>query len=314
MAVDDDPPRGREAEAGAGADVLGGEERVEHAVAVLGAGSRGRRRRCRPCAQLSVAARGDRDRAVLAERVDRVVEQVRPHLVELGAADGELGQRAVVVAHDLDRRVLELVPEHARASSRAPRAGRPRRARRGPCTRSCLTRLDEVGHPRASTPAARRRGPARGQRRRDPLRSRRRSPGRRRARTRSSHVLVDAGARRAARPAATARRRRGPRGARASASSASAASSASSAVAPPRRARAPRAGARRAPRRRSRSTPDSTKRPIVAPTTSIASASCAAARCAAAAGLLSSCARPAAIVPSDASRSRFCSTRGDAGS
>ena len=49
---------------------------------------------------------------LLAERVDRVVEQVGPHLVELRAAHGELRQRAVVVAHDLDRRVLELVAEH----------------------------------------------------------------------------------------------------------------------------------------------------------------------------------------------------------
>ena len=39
---------------------------------------------------------------------------------------------------------------------------------------------------------------------------------------------------------------------------------------------------------------------------------CAAARRAAAAGLLSSCASPAAIVPSEASRSRFCSIAGDA--
>ena len=39
---------------------------------------------------------------------------------------------------------------------------------------------------------------------------------------------------------------------------------------------------------------------------STASSSCAAARCAAAAGLLSSCASPAAILPSDASLSRCC--------
>jgi len=53
--------------------------------------------------------------------------------------------------------------------------------------------------------------------------------------------------------------------------------------------------------------PDSTKRPIVDPITSSASSIWAAARRAAAAGLLSSCARPAAIVPSEVSRSRFCS-------
>ena len=53
--------------------------------------------------------------------------------------------------------------------------------------------------------------------------------------------------------------------------------------------------------------PDSTKRRSVALTTSTASAICPAARPAAAAGLLSSCASPAAIVPSDVNRSRLCS-------
>ena len=62
----------------------------------------------------------------------------------------------------------------------------------------------------------------------------------------------------------------------------------------------------------SRSMPDSTKRPSVELSTSSASASLRGARgAAAAAGLLSSCASPAAIVPSEASRSRFCSMRGD---
>ena len=87
------------------------------------------------------------------------------------------------------------------------------------------------------------------------------------------------------------------------------------------RRRAPSARSRRARRASSwsatsfaaspRSTPDSTKRPIVPFTTSSASIICAAARCAAAAGLLSSCARPADSWPSAASRSRFCSMRGD---
>ncbi len=58
----------------------------------------------------------------------------------------------------------------------------------------------------------------------------------------------------------------------------------------------------------SRSIPDSTSRPIVELSTSSASARSEAARRAAEAGLLSSWARPAAIVPSDASRSRFCSS------
>ena len=53
--------------------------------------------------------------------------------------------------------------------------------------------------------------------------------------------------------------------------------------------------------------PARTNAPSVELTTSSASASWAAERFAAAAGLLSSWARPAAIVPSAASRSRFCS-------
>ena len=57
----------------------------------------------------------------------------------------------------------------------------------------------------------------------------------------------------------------------------------------------------------SRSTPASTNSPSVALMTSSASAMSEAARLTAAAGLLSSCARPAAIVPNDSRRSRFCS-------
>ena len=78
VAVGHDAVRGREAEAGAVADVLGGEERVEDVPAVLGGdagavvGDAG-----------TVAPGRDRDGAALAEDVDRVVEQVGPHLVEL---------------------------------------------------------------------------------------------------------------------------------------------------------------------------------------------------------------------------------------
>ena len=57
----------------------------------------------------------------------------------------------------------------------------------------------------------------------------------------------------------------------------------------------------------SRSIPDSTNTAVELLSTSSASARSEAVRCAAAAGLLSSWASPAAIVPSDASRSRFCS-------
>ena len=104
MAVDDDPPRGRQAEAGALADVLGREERVEDALGQLLGDARAvvgdvddQRSRRRARVEIVIVP-------LLAERVDRVVEQVRPHLVELGAAHGQLRQRAVVVAHELDRR------------------------------------------------------------------------------------------------------------------------------------------------------------------------------------------------------------------
>ena len=56
----------------------------------------------------------------------------------------------------------------------------------------------------------------------------------------------------------------------------------------------------------SRSMPASTNCPIVSASVVSASAMSAEARWAAAAGLFSSCASPAAIVPSDSSRSRFC--------
>ena len=60
----------------------------------------------------AIGARCDSDRALLAERIDRVVEQVRPHLIELRSTNRELGQRAIVVAHKRDRCVLELVAEN----------------------------------------------------------------------------------------------------------------------------------------------------------------------------------------------------------
>ena len=149
---------------------------------------------------------------------------------------------------------------------------------------------------------------ARGQRRRDPAQ---RGVGRRarRARaTRSSQRLVDAGRgerlgepprlgdaellerARAARP--RRRRRRARRARVRAAARASACALQRDELARPRSRSMP--GLDEARRSSSRCT-------------SSASASCAAARRAAAAGLLSSCARPAAIVPSEASRSRFCS-------
>src|SRR3954467_11889788 len=111
MAVDNDAPHGRKAQAGSVAGVLRGEERVEDVLAHVD-------RDARPVVghlddrAAALAARAERDRPPLADRLDRVVDEVGPYLVELGAADGELRQAAVVVAGDLDRRVLELVTEH----------------------------------------------------------------------------------------------------------------------------------------------------------------------------------------------------------
>ena len=105
-------------------------------------------------------------------------------------------------------------------------------------------------------------------------------------------VAVEPAAPPAARRAATARAPRAPRGGRASRPRRRRrrAPAAASAVAGP--LRAPRAAARSAaPRPRARC-PASTNSPSVEPTTSSASTSCDAARLAAAAGLLSSCARP----------------------
>src|SRR5918992_1264783 len=82
VAVDDDAVRRRQAEADPVADVLGREERVEYALADL-------RRDAGPVVgdvhprAARLAARGDGDRALPVERVDRVVEQVGPDLVEL---------------------------------------------------------------------------------------------------------------------------------------------------------------------------------------------------------------------------------------
>ena len=116
-----------------------------------------------PSSAMSTRAHGPSRRVVivivplLAERVDRVVEQVRPHLVELAAVHRQPGQRAVVVAHDVDLDVLELVAEHRRASSPGPRGCRPRRARRDPCTRRTSRRRrarSSAGWTRLSSPAS----------------------------------------------------------------------------------------------------------------------------------------------------------------
>jgi hypothetical protein len=54
---------------------------------------------------------GQGDRARVAQRVDRVVEQVGPDLVELGAVHADARECRVIAALDRDLRVLELVME-----------------------------------------------------------------------------------------------------------------------------------------------------------------------------------------------------------
>src|SRR5215207_9877433 len=101
---------GRQAEAGAVPDLLGREERVEDSGADLGRYARAVVGYVDPDAA-GLAASADRDRPMIAERVDRVVDQVGADLVELRAAHGQLREVAVVVARNLDRGVLEPVRE-----------------------------------------------------------------------------------------------------------------------------------------------------------------------------------------------------------
>ena len=303
VAVDDDAAGGGEPEAGAVADVLGREERVEDPLARSPAGCRARRRRCRPRrrrrrARVLIVIVPDSPSASIA-----FVEQVRPHLVELGAAHGQPRQRPVVVAHDLDRGVLEPVAEHDQRRLE-PLVEVDVDERAAIHVGVGLDGADEIGH--APRRLLQLRGEAaRRERRGHPAeRGVGRGPGERRDAL--EPVLVDAGhgqrlgeppglghAERleplaAARPRRRRRRARRARCARPPARCASACRATSLAAS-------------------SRSMPDSTKRRSVAPTTSTASTICPAARPAAAAGLLSSCASPAAIVPSEVSRSRLCS-------
>ena len=149
---------------------------------------------------------------LLAERVDRVVEQVRPHLVELGAVDGDLRQRLVVVALDLDVRVLELVAEdHQRGLEPLVDVDLDQLAAVHVGVR--LDRLDERRHALGGLAQLGRQA-VRGERRRHPAQRRVRG------RAGDSATPVDPGRRRrrrrpAARPAATPRRRPGPPGGRA---------------------------------------------------------------------------------------------------
>ena len=190
---------------------------------------------------------------VLAERADRVVEQVRPDLVELGAAHGQLRQRLVVVALDLDLRVLELVAEHdQRALQALVHVGDDDVA--AVHVGVGLDRLDEVAHAVGGLQQLGRE-PARGQRGRDPLQRLRRRPGRRSRCTRSSQSVSSPAAPSGSDELPGAPGCRGPRARRASRPRRRRRPSRPAARAP-RRARAPRAAAPaacRRPRARSRS-------------------------------------------------------------
>ena len=89
VTLDDDPPRRVQPQPGSLADLLGGEERVEDVVADVVAGCPG------PSSAMSTSAQSPSARVVIvivplvAEDLDRVGEQVGPHLVELGAVHRE---------------------------------------------------------------------------------------------------------------------------------------------------------------------------------------------------------------------------------
>ncbi len=108
--VHDDPPGDVQPQPGALADRLGGEERLEDPRDDVGRDARA------GVADLDlrrvVASPGpEGERAVAAHRLQRVVDQVRPHLVQLRAVHRNVGQHSVVVAHDLDL-VADLAAQH----------------------------------------------------------------------------------------------------------------------------------------------------------------------------------------------------------
>ena len=97
MLLDDDPPGQIQAEPGALAERLGGEERREDPVDdVLGdAGSVVAD--LDPDHVVALARRAHRQRAVAAHGLDGVVDDVRPHLVEIAWVAQQFGQRRVDV-------------------------------------------------------------------------------------------------------------------------------------------------------------------------------------------------------------------------
>ena len=203
-------------------------------------------------------------------------------VLELVSQDGERGVQSL--AHvDLDHLAavhvgvgLDRLDELAHPVGRLAQLGRQ-------LTRSSATRRSSAASPPSPGRRLRRPGP------RTPGRCRRPPAARRSAMARTPRRRP---ARRTAHP-----RRRPRRGSRAACALT--------------RSSLPRAAARPAPRpahARSRTRPAS---PTVSVSTSSVSPRSDAARLAAAAGLFSSWARPADIVPSDARRSRFCSQGGD---
>ncbi len=88
---------------------------------------RGSPARCRPISTqhpLALPARAQRDPPAAAERVDRVVDQVRPHLVQLGARCLDARQIGVEVADDLDLLLPQLVAQQRERALEALRGCR----------------------------------------------------------------------------------------------------------------------------------------------------------------------------------------------
>ena len=103
------PPDDVEAEPGSLAHFLGGKEGIEDAGLYLirdpwtVVGNFNNK-------STLLAIRPDSDRALFAHRGDGVVDQIRPHLVELAAPDLDVRQIAIVLADDFDS-PLQLVSQ-----------------------------------------------------------------------------------------------------------------------------------------------------------------------------------------------------------
>src|SRR5215211_2639648 len=106
---DHDPVGDVQAEPGALADRLGGEERFEDALAQLFGDARAGVANLEPH---PVAVHGGAygERAVTVHGLDGVVDQIGPYLVQLAGVDGDLRQRRIEVLDDLD--AFELAGQH----------------------------------------------------------------------------------------------------------------------------------------------------------------------------------------------------------